>query len=122
MVDRIQNAKVRSTTLGYEDHGILTAFVDLDYGGSGQGFGGYALDTKPNQGEHNRAPHIACGSWVGGILWALGVDSWEKVVGAHARAAMGQWRVEGIGHIIEDRWVKPSDSGLATGTYKELFG
>ena len=33
------NAKITSTHLGQEDHGIFTAWLQLDYGGSGQGFG-----------------------------------------------------------------------------------
>ena len=37
----IRNAVIQSTMLGYEDHGILTCFLHLDYSGAGQGFGGY---------------------------------------------------------------------------------
>lgn len=39
-----QIAKIRSVRLGWEDHGIFTCALDLDYGSSGQGAGGYALD------------------------------------------------------------------------------
>ena len=34
-----QIAKIESTHLGYEDHGILTAHLYVDYGGSHQGIG-----------------------------------------------------------------------------------
>ncbi len=42
----IKNAKIEKTTLGFEDHGIMTLFIYLDYGGSGQGFGGYGFGSK----------------------------------------------------------------------------
>lgn len=40
-----QLGKVESVMFGFEDHGILTFMIYLNYGGSCQGFGGYALDT-----------------------------------------------------------------------------
>lgn len=43
------NAKIKSTMLGYEDHGILTCYLILDQAGSGQGFGGYRLDAPKDQ-------------------------------------------------------------------------
>lgn len=38
-------AKIESCELEIEDHGILTLSVSFDYGGSGQGLGGYVVDT-----------------------------------------------------------------------------
>lgn len=41
----IKNAKITSTSLGYEDHGILTFGLCLDIsGGGGVVYGGFALD------------------------------------------------------------------------------
>ena len=42
-MEEIKNAIITGTYLGIEDHGILTFWLYLDYGGSGQGFGGYQL-------------------------------------------------------------------------------
>ena len=39
-----QNAIIEATALGPEGHGIFSAYLTLNYGGSGQAFGGYALD------------------------------------------------------------------------------
>ena len=62
MSREIVNARIRSTTLGVEDHGIFTAWLNLDYGGSGQGFGGWALDGKPvKRDAHSRRPGTAYG-------------------------------------------------------------
>ena len=43
------NAKIKSTKLGYEDHGILTCFLILEQESSSQGFGGYRLDAPENK-------------------------------------------------------------------------
>lgn len=73
-------AKIRKTFLGYEDHGMLTAILDVDYGSSSQGVGLYCIDAYDEETKE-RKPTIECGRWVQGILRACGVDSWEKVQG-----------------------------------------
>lgn len=67
-------AKITDTFLGYEDHGILTIMLTVDYGGSGQGVGMYDLgsdsrDARP--GEWDR--------WIRGVLSACGVRQWERI-------------------------------------------
>jgi len=44
--------KVKSIMFGYEDHGILTLFLHLDFGGSGQGFGGMILSRSEVLPDH----------------------------------------------------------------------
>lgn len=75
-----QIAKIRSTSLGYEDHGIFTACLDLDYGGSGQGAGLYALDQYD---EETKERHGTAGGmdFIIGVMAACGVSTWEKVAG-----------------------------------------
>jgi hypothetical protein len=73
-------AKITATTLGLEGHGILTAMLTADYGGSGQGVGGFALDAWSE--EHKRRVSTSlCGAFITGVLRACGVDSWERVKG-----------------------------------------
>jgi len=43
--DDRQLGKVSKVDLFREDHGLLTVYVHLTFAGSGQGFGGYILDT-----------------------------------------------------------------------------
>lgn len=74
-------AKVESTMIGYEDHGILTAYVFLDFGGSSQGAGGYGFDEYD---EATGGRVVASGfglDWIASAIRAAGVDSWEKVKG-----------------------------------------
>jgi hypothetical protein len=61
-------AKIRSTHLGYEDHGTFSALIAFDYGGSSQGWGPIALGDQ----AHNI---------IAAVLTACGVDSWERLVG-----------------------------------------
>jgi hypothetical protein len=73
-------AKVESTMLGYEDHGILTAMLHVSYGGSGQGVGGYGLDGYDE--TLKRRVGVAFGmEWVARVIRACGVRSWEDVKG-----------------------------------------
>lgn len=77
-------AKITNTMLGYEDHGILTVWLTLDYGGSGQGAGGVSLDT-PLKDENNkflRRVGTAEGmDFIIGIMGACGVEKWEDIKG-----------------------------------------
>jgi hypothetical protein len=72
---------IRSTRLGPEDHGIFTATLILD---SGSSFGGYSLD-EPFHGTNGRmVRRVGTGfgmDHVMQIMWAVGVDRWESLVG-----------------------------------------
>ncbi|WP_423258771.1 hypothetical protein, partial [Escherichia coli] len=58
----VKNAVITGTMLGVEDHGILSCMIYLDYGGAGQGFGGYAFDTPVKKdGIHFERVGIAWG-------------------------------------------------------------
>ena len=97
----IQNAKITSTSLG--DTGRGNSFwLHLDYGGSGQGFGGYALGGK--------FTHYV----ITGILETVGVDTWEELKGKSVRVKIksdGGWggSIIAIGHFLDEKWFSPSD-------------
>lgn len=97
MVSETRNAKITGTFLGREDHGIFTAWVYLDYGGSGQGFGGRCLGGKYTH------------EFIDGVLEALNVESWEKLKGVPCRAEADHAHVHRIGHYLEDRWFDPRE-------------
>ena len=101
---QIVNARIRSTHLGYEDHGIFTFLLDLDYGGAGQGFGTYALD------EHDGKRRVGTASGMGiiiEILKVVGVEKWEDLPGKYVRADAEHIKVHGIGNVLEDKWLYP---------------
>ena len=107
------NAKITSTMLGYEDHGILTCFLNLEQQGKGQGFGGYVLDDIPLKDERgtgigDRRPNKLCGFWIKRILETVGVEKWEDLEGKFIRVDGEEFGdISGIGHIIDDKWFYP---------------
>ena len=93
-----ENAKISSTMLGLEDHGILTFWIQLELDGRGQGFGGYGIKGV------DMAALLP-------ILKIAGVDQWEKIPGKHVRVRRDEpWdTIVSLGHIIEDKWFTPRD-------------
>ncbi len=100
-----KNAKITGTTLGREDHGIMTAYINLDYGGSScQSAGGYGFD------EYNKKKDCREGTAFGmefimRVLEVVGVDRWEDLKGKHIRVKADHCGVEAIGHITDNRWL-----------------
>ncbi len=89
---------IEHTMLGIEDHGILSFMLTIDFGGTGQGFGGYALD-KPlkENGEHKGRHGTEFGTEVIlRILKSVGVETWEALKGKEIWA-----RRDSGGMIIE---------------------
>ena len=96
------NAKIKSVSLGYEDHGILTCFLMLEQNGAGQGFGGYRLDA-PKKGDSPLA-----GFWIQRLLETVGVAEWKDLVGKYVRVDGEDFgEIRGIGNIIDDKWFYP---------------
>lgn len=104
------NAIIRSTMLGIEDHGILSFFLNLDIeDGSGQGFGGWALDNPYKEdGQFIRRVGGSFGAdLILQILKTLEVDTWEKLPGIPCRIEHTVSSVDSIGHFIKDKWLTP---------------
>jgi hypothetical protein len=74
-------AKIQGTFLGVEDHGILTAVIDLNYGSAGQGAGSLMFDYRNATTDEWHDNKGLASRWIRGVLGAAGVDSWEKLKG-----------------------------------------
>lgn len=96
-----RNAKIKSTFLGIEDHGIMTCSLQLEGDSWGQGFGNYSFggSKKPWSGFGIEA--------IAEIIEAVGVESWEKLPGTTVRVRREGHNdvIHSIGHIIKDQWV-----------------
>ena len=106
-----KNAIIESTTLGYADHDVLSFWLMLDYGGTGQGFGGFALDGPGKNGHR-----VGCAfglEAIMGVLTTLGVDTWEKLPGTPLRVrgdlGLGSSKIDAIGHLLKDQWLDLSE-------------
>lgn len=102
-----KNAVIESTMLGVEDHGIMSFYLYLDYGGSGQGAGGYCLDTavKNMLGNFDHREGTAKGmNLIMKILDVVGVEKWEDLKGKHIRVKADDGKVYEIGNFLKEKW------------------
>lgn len=73
-------AKIAGVSLGWEDHGIFTCMLHLDYGHSGQGAGGYALDSF-DRALDRRVGTAAGMEFIVRVMRAVGVNDWSALKG-----------------------------------------
>lgn len=108
----IKNAIIRSATITIGERDLLTCYLELDYGGSGQSFGGYVLLPGPSFTSRKAAesgPNYA-GIFIEQILRIAGVESWEDLPGKTIRAKASWGKVKAIGHIVKDKWFDPEEA------------
>jgi len=104
---RIRNAVIKDTMLGIEDHGVFTASITLDYGGTCQAFGGYCLGYPPT--TEVDVPSDAASRFIQRVLEVAGVNEWEKLIGRPIRARSTHSHVEAIGHFMKEDWFDPKE-------------
>ena len=104
----MKNAVIEGATLTTNDHGILTAYLALDYDGSGQSFGGYAL-YFPDNFTNSKKPGNFAGHFIWRVMKIAGVYEWDALVGKTIRVKATNSNVIAIGHIIKDDWFNPTE-------------
>jgi hypothetical protein len=106
---RTVNAVIKSARITNDDHGLLTAWLDLDYGGSGQGFGGYALYLPKSYAHHEAATQTNfAGHFIWRVMEVAGVERWDQLPGKTIRVQQDHSKVHAIGHIVKDDWFNPT--------------
>ena len=111
MTTIIENAVIESTMLGYEDHGIFTAFVFVKGSGLGCGFGGYRMDQWDEAKKERIAKNGYGLEFIKRVLAVVGAPTWEKLPGHHCRVeteGLGGG-IRRIGNIIDDKWFDPKE-------------
>jgi hypothetical protein len=103
----IKNAIIEGARLDTADRDLLDCWITLDYGGSGQGFGGFAL-YLPKSYKNHGGPNFA-GHFIYRVMQIAGVTDWSRVVGRSIRVKATRGGVEAIGHIVKDDWFCPRD-------------
>ena len=105
MTIEIKNAVIESATITCED-GFLDARIVLDYGGTGQAFGGYAL-YLPKSYSHHQLKSVA-GHFIWRVMEVAGVMNWNQLVGKTIRVNSCHTKIYAIGHIVKEDWFDPS--------------
>lgn len=95
-------AKIEDTMFGWEDHGILTAVLYLDFGVSAQGAGFFCLDTSTGAPNYERKGTALGLDHVMRIMRVVGVSKWEDVKGKRVYALRaGSWGspIDGLANV-----------------------
>lgn len=103
----IRNAIIDNARLEIDDHGVLTAWLDLDYGGLHQGFGGYVLYLP--EGFNHHSVWGTAGHFIYRILQIAAVERWDQLRGKTIRVKQNDCIVHAIGHIVKDDWFCPKE-------------
>lgn len=102
----IRNAIIKSAKIDMGDKNLLTAWLDLGYGSTGQSFGGHAL-YLPKSYTHHELKSYA-GHFLFRCMEIAGVEKWDDIVGKSVRVKRNCQGVKAIGHIIKDDWFYPA--------------
>ena len=103
----IKNAKIKSTMLGREDHGIMTFMICIEFDNDMVcGIGGWSLDEY-NPITKTRLFKVESMEVISKIIDVVGVDKWEDLPGKYIRFEDHGWgsAIDKIGNIIEDKWL-----------------
>jgi hypothetical protein len=101
----IKNAVITEASITINGKGILDCWLTLDYGGSGQGFGGYALQLPKDWAHYSMLG--PAGHFIYRVMEIAGVNDFDELTGKSIRVDSDNSKVYRIGHIVNDDWFDP---------------
>lgn len=101
----IKNAVIKEARITCGDRGFLDCWLELDYGGMGQGFGGYALYLPPSWDHHKM--ESPAGHFIYRVMEVAGVENFDDLPGKTIRVDCTWTKIRAIGHIVKDDWFSP---------------
>lgn len=108
----ITNAIIENAEINIERGFILSSWLRLNYGGSGQGFGGYSLFLGKASSNHEKSKNKNyAGIFISRVMEIADVESWDKLQGKTIRVEKSDefGPIIRIGHIIKDDWFDPKE-------------
>lgn len=103
-----KNAIIKSAIIDTGDRGMLTVWLNLDYGDSGQGFGGYALYLPKSFKNHSESSDLA-GHFIFRCMEIAEVGKWDEIIGKTIRVKSDHSKIHAIGNIVKDDWFNPKE-------------
>lgn len=100
-----KNAIIQSADLDTGRGGMLTPSITFDYGGTCQGFGGYALYLDNSFNLHQL--NTPAGHFIYRMMQVAGVEKWSDLPGRTVRVRSSFSKIHAIGHIVKDEWLCP---------------
>src|SRR5690606_28267458 len=104
-----QVGTITATRLGYQDHGILTADLTIEWPGGGVSVGGFALDEpRDREGKDHSRKGTAYGlDHIIRIIETVGVEKWEDLKGERVIVLFegaSAWSSQsvGIAHVTDE--------------------
>ena len=109
-MSEIKNAKITETELGYEDHGIMTCWIEIEGFGWGVSYGGYALDNYDKKKDERIGTESGFNAIIQ-LMQTLEVKNWEDLRGQYVRCELAGWggKMLKIGHLLKDKWFSFED-------------
>lgn len=111
--EKIEEVNAIITAAKFDTDRGLSFWLTLDYGGSGQGFGGYLLYTPKDWGLHKGNNFYKqwnyAGHYIYRVLQIADVTDVSKLIGKSIRVRKTWSKVHAIGHIIKDDWFNPAE-------------
>lgn len=101
-----KNAVIEAARIGLNERGFLECDLTLNYGGSCQGFGGFALHLPQHYTHHTL--NTAAGEYIMNVLKIADVDDFARLVGRCIRVSADWKKVYKIGHIVREEWFDPA--------------
>lgn len=108
MTEEVKNAIITKATITNDDHGVLSAWLYLEYDSGGQGFGGYSL-YLPKGFKHHKIDTGYAGHFIWRCMEIADVTEWDKLPGKTIRVRSSHRSVEAIGHIVKPDWFCPRE-------------
>jgi hypothetical protein len=105
--NEVVNAVIKSVSIDTGDRDLLTAWIHLDYGSGGQGFGGHAL-YLPKSYTHFTEKGDFAGHFIFRCMEIGDVQEWAKLAGKSVRVKIENGLAVAVGHIIKNDWFNPS--------------
>lgn len=104
----IENGKITSAMLGFEGHGILSSMIMIEFDGSGQGFGGWGMDSYSKEKDCRVGTAFGC-QYIMDVLKTLELEQWDDLKGQIVRVKREEsfGKIKAIGHAVKNKWFDP---------------